>query len=47
MLPHIRSDTPCVIVDTSSTRHVTDIRFVHHSPLVNGQYVYKSMDMSV
>ena len=47
MLPHITWDTPSIVVDTSPTRHVTHIRFVHHfghhSPPVNNQYVYKSM----
>ena len=47
MLPHIIWNTPCVIVNTSPTRHVTGARFVHHfehhSPPANNQYVYKSM----
>ena len=47
MLPHIIWDTSCVVIDTSPTRHVTGIGFVHHfghhSPPANNQYVYKSV----
>ena len=43
MLPHIMWNTPCVIVNTSTTRYVTGIGLVHHSPPANNKYVYKSM----
>ena len=47
MLPHIIGDTSCIVIDTSPTRYVTGIRFVHqfehHSLPVNTSIVYKSV----